>query len=255
MILMAAIEGWLAERVALPIFFALIVGLTFGTVIIPEVWQAEAAANYGLLAFARCVGERSPWCEIPRGVEIVLPVVAHPHRHLEIWPEFELILYETAHDLLPEHDMAVAGLLDQGERTTGLIVLNRRERVGAGGVGVVVQAAAADVGNVDAKTHGVPGPRPRQDFVERDVVLGLESIALRAPRRKRSEHHQLRPGIRAGGGRVLPRHQKPEQVVELAFDRAAMIEVNHIFAVLEVRGGLRQVETAGALVLDGAVCV
>lgn len=39
MILMAAIEAWLAERVAFPVFFALIVGLTFGTVIIPEVWR------------------------------------------------------------------------------------------------------------------------------------------------------------------------------------------------------------------------
>ena len=39
MILMAAIEVWLAEHVAHPVFFAFIVGLTFGTVIIPEVWR------------------------------------------------------------------------------------------------------------------------------------------------------------------------------------------------------------------------
>ena len=54
-----------------------------------------------------------------------------------------------------------------------LIILQRRKRVRARGVGVVVQSAPAEVGNIDSGPDGVLVSGPHEDLIQCDVILCL----------------------------------------------------------------------------------
>ena len=54
-------------------------------------------------------------------------VVSHPGCDLQVAPQLILVLKETAEELFPKHNVAIATLLEEGERASLDIILKRRE--------------------------------------------------------------------------------------------------------------------------------
>src|SRR5258706_10810632 len=87
------------------------------------------------------------------------------------------------------------------------------------------------------------------------MILRLEPVALRAAGGECAQDDDLRSWVDAGGGCVLPGDKEAKKVVELTADWPAMVEVQHVLAVLEVGCGLRQTKAPGALIAGRAMGV
>src|SRR5258708_17089165 len=82
-------------------------------------------------------------------------------------------------------------------------ILQRREGIRASGVGVVIQAAAAEIRNIDSGSHGVLLAAPDQNLIQRKVILCLETVALSAAAGEGSEYDNAGTWVDARGRRVL----------------------------------------------------
>jgi len=133
------------------------------------------------------------------------------------------------------------------------VIGERGERVSSRHIGVVIQAPAADIWNVESGADGMLGAGPDQDLIQGHMVFRLQAIRLRTAANECSQNRDSRTRKNTLGWRMLPGYQQPELIEESFTPRAVVIEVNDIFPIFEVRSCLGQRQSAHALVPDGSV--
>src|SRR5262249_4802097 len=117
-------------------------------------------------------------------VEVILPVVPDTHHDRHVGPDADLVLRETAEHFFEEDDVTVPRLLNERIRAAGDVISEAREVKRARRVRVVVEPAAAQVGNLEAHLRGMPARGPVHDVGELEVMFRAGAISLRATARE-----------------------------------------------------------------------
>src|SRR5438876_3463785 len=115
-----------------------------------------------------------------------------------------------------------------------LIILQCRKRISTRRVGVVVQSAPAEVGNIEAGPDGVLVSGPHEDLIQGDVILCLQTVALGAATREGAQNHDPWTWIDAFRRRVLAGGVEAELIEPLLRNQAAMINGEQVLACLEI---------------------
>ena len=131
-------------------------------------------------------------------VKIILPVVAHSHVQREIWLHANVVFHESAEHFFQKSNVALAGLHEISGWRRGGVVGRAGKSVGAGAVGEIVQPAAADVGDVDAKAELMLAVGVGGEVGPVEVIFGAPRIGLRPARGEESRDGDL--GIRIDAG-------------------------------------------------------
>ena len=113
-------------------------------------------------------------------MEVVLPVVANAKGNGEISARAYGVFCDARKGLLEEVDVALATLGEIEEGLRCRVGAEVGEGVGAELVGPVVEAASANVGNIDAEFDLMLAGSPGDDVGAVEVVLGAALIGLGA---------------------------------------------------------------------------
>src|SRR5260370_341230 len=101
-------------------------------------------------------------------------------------PRANVGLDESTDNSFQKNDVAVAGLDQERRRSSRREIGATSERVGSGAIGEVVEAAAADVGNVDAEADLVLAVGVGGEVGPVEVVFGTAGICFCATPRGES---------------------------------------------------------------------
>ena len=155
------------------------VGDGAGTAAIVE--EAGSGAEDGAAFLAGRVGQAEARGDVGGDVvEVVLPVVTNAAGEGEVRAQAEGVFGEEGEDFFDEDDVAVALLEGVGGGDAGLVVGERREGVGASEEAGVIEAAAADVRDVDAVLQFMAAVGVRDEVGAVEVAFVAEVVGLRA---------------------------------------------------------------------------
>src|SRR5437016_3841058 len=174
--------------------------------------------------------------------------VRNRDRHRDVRPLI-LVLKEATEKPFPKDHVPVAALLVEGERPAVKVILKRRKRKSASRIRVVIEAAAAEIGDVESGLERMFAVNPRDDIVKDEVILGLQPVALCPAARERIEHNDLRAGLDADRRCVLPCDEDTELIHNGAGKRRLLSVEKLIFAIVKIRCSLRQRDAAHPLIL------
>src|SRR5262249_30306791 len=140
-------------------------------------------------------------------------------------------------------------------RTRPRIVRRAGEGVGTGAVREVVQAAAADVGDVDTKAQLVLAIGIRGKIRPVEVVLGTTGVGLRPARSEQAGDCDLSIGIDAVDRIVEVTHQQTQLIQPVRRELMQMADVDLVFEKMSIRGRGRKSGTPDILILRRAMLV
>src|SRR5262249_42735130 len=96
---------------------------------------------------------------------------------------------------------------------------------------------------------------PDQVLVEYPMLFSSQGVGLRAAAAEGVLHDDALRPPHALGRRFVPAEQQIDLVDELRRNDRAVVKARQVFAEFIIRGDFRQVESADALILDGAVLI
>jgi hypothetical protein len=137
-------------------------------------------------------------------VKVVLPVIAHSQVQRKIRFQADVIFYKTTKDLLQKRDVALTGLYEISRGCSGGIVGSAGKRVRAAPVGEVIQAAEADIRNIDAEAELVL-----------TAGIGCKSVPSSIPVRRESDCAP--PAVKGRKLQSAHQHSHYEQGVEVPY--------------------------------------
>ena len=90
--------------------------------------------------------------------------------------------------------------------------------------------------------------RPGDNIVKNHVVFRLEPVTLCPAGREGIQHDDLRPRLNTNRRRVLPGDKNAELIHKDVRERGLLSVKELVFAIMKIRGNLRQVDTADSLI-------
>ncbi len=166
---------------------------------------------------------------------------------------FDLVLNERAELIDPIEPASHALLCGEDVRGAGGVARERGELECAETVGVVIDGAAAELGQLNAGTDVVFSVAPGNDFVDVNGVLGARHVGLRSAADERAaDLDGLRFGD-AGGDVFIFLEGDLKLIDEVGSDDDAVVEDGVVFAGVQVVSGFRQGDTAYSRIGAAAV--
>ena len=218
--------------------------------------DAGAAANDGLAAGRWSIGKAEARREVVGiVVEVVLPVVADSEVERKIRLQADVVLDESGDDFFQKNYVALAGLQEVSGGCGGGEIGAAGEGVSAGAVGEIVEAAAADVGNIDAEAELMLAVGVGGEVGSVEVIFGAAGIGLRAAGGEESRDRELGSAADAADGIVKVADEKPQLVQPVRRKLVKIADVDFVFEKVGVGAGAGKSGAADVLIFDGAMFV
>src|SRR5580692_6665217 len=149
----------------------------------PVVEHSSPAADDRLAFRAGGVGEAEARSEVVLVVmEVVLVVVAHADVDGQIRAHSDVVFKEYAENLFQKCYVPVARLQQIRCGDSAGVISGTGEGIGSGAVGKVIEPAAADVGDVDAKAELMSAAGVGGEISSVEVIFGAARVGLRPAR-------------------------------------------------------------------------